>query len=412
MNRKRLLQAFCFAVSLSISAAGQDWTRFRGPDGAGISHAKTIPAQWSDTDINWKVELPGGGHSSPVIWGKRIFLTSSGGAAGGIKVFCLEAENGKILWKKEFPLMPFSKHRFNSFASSTPALDGERVYLSWGTPARYTLAALDHEGELVWERDLGPFESEHGPGTSPIVYEDKVVLGNEQDGESFIIAVDARTGDTIWKTKRRSSVVAYSTPAVYRPAEGDPALIFNSQSHGIYAVHPETGEVLWEYDQAFDKRSVSSPVISGNVIFGSCGAGGGGNFVTAIRAGDRRNGREPELLYQIKRSAPYVPTSVAYDGLVWLWSDGGILTCINAENGEVYFQERVGGNFFGSPIWIEGRLFCVSTSGEVVVAEAGPEFKVLARNPLNELCHATPAVAGGRLYIRTETNLWSIGGAQ
>jgi outer membrane protein assembly factor BamB len=238
------------------------------------------------------------------------------------------------------------------------------------------------------------------------------VKESTRSGKSFVVAVDARTGKTLWQTPRRSAVVAYSTPCLYEPKNGTPALIFNSQGHGIYALDPETGKVLWDYEQAFDKRSVSSPIIAGDIILGSCGSGGGGNFVTAIKAGDPASGRKPEMAYQMKKSAPYVPTGVVAAGRVWLWSDGGIVSCLDAPSGAIRYQERVGGNYFGSPVWVDGRLFCVSTSGELVVLEAGDQFNVLHRYALNELCHSTPAVALGRMFIHTEKHLISLGGAK
>ena len=404
-----------------LNSQAQEWTRFRGPDGTGISQAKTIPTKITEADINWKVELPGTGHSSPVLWGERIFLTSTGDKSGGISVLCLSAEDGRLLWRRDFPLTPFARHPYNSFAASTPAVDAQRVYVVWNEPQHYLLTALDHDGKTAWQRDFGPFVSQHGCGISPIVYKNKVILGNEQDdakfvkdsprsGESFVVAVEARTGKTLWQTPRRSAVVAYSTPCIYEPKNGKPALIFNSQGHGIYAVDPDTGKVLWEYEQAFDKRSVSSPMIAGDIILGSCGSGPGGNFVTAVKAG--ATGRVTELAYQVKKSAPYVPTGVVRGNLIWLWSDGGIVTCLDAPTGAIRYQERVDGNYFGSPVWVDGRLFCVSTTGDVVVLEASDNFKVLHRYPLHELCHSTPAVALGRMFVRTEKHLVSLGGAK
>jgi outer membrane protein assembly factor BamB len=408
-------------ASFAVDAAAQEWTRFRGPNGTGISHAKTIPTKLTAADINWKVELDGVGHSSPVLWGDRIFLTTTGDKAGGLTVLCLGAKDGQVQWRKDFPLAPFTRHKFNSFASATPAVTADAVYVVWNEPEHYFLTALDHQGATLWQRDFGPFVSQHACGTSPIVLGDKVILGGEQDGQesvpgstrsgdSFIVAVNAKTGETAWQTPRKNVVVAYSTPCVRESRDGKQSLIFNSQAHGIYAVDPQTGKVLWDYENAFNKRSVSSPFIAGDIIFGSCGSGGGGNYVTAIKAGDSSAAGKPELAYEMKKAAPYVPTGVAVGDLVWLWSDGGMLTCLHAPTGEIRYQERVGGNFFGSPIWVDGRLFCVSTSGELDIVEASDKFNVLHRFPLEELCHSTPAVAGGRLYVRTEKHLFSLGG--
>jgi outer membrane protein assembly factor BamB len=407
---------------LPSSAFAQEWTRFRGPNGTGISQSKGIPTKITEADVNWKIELPGVGHSSPVLWGDKLFLTTTGDKTGGLSLLCLNSKTGAILWHHDFDLTPFPRHEYNSYASSTPTVDSERVYVVWNEPEHYKLAALDHTGKLIWDRDFGPYVSQHGCGTSPIVYDGKVILGNEQDdmkfvkgstksGQSSILAVDARTGSDLWQTPRRSAVVTYSTPCLYTPKNGPTALVFTSQANGIYGLSPDSGKVLWEFPAAFDKRSVSSPLIAGDIVMGTCGVGGGGNMLTAVRIGDSgAAGGVIKLAYQIKKSSSYVPTGIVMGELAWIWSDGGILTCIHAPTGEIRFSERVGGDFFGSPIWVDGRLFAVSVTGELVVVEAGEKFNVLHRFPLKELCRTTPAVAGDRLYIRTEKHLWSFGG--
>ena len=410
-------------LSQTSAAFAQEWTRFRGPNGTGISHAKTIPTKLTDAELNWKVELPGVGHSSPVLWGERVFVTTTGDKAGGFRAVCVDARDGKLLWKHDFALTPFPRHKFNSYASSTPTVDAERVYVTWNEPEHYQMAALDHAGKLVWQRDFGPYVSQHGCGPSPILYRGMVILGNEQDdekfvkgatrsGTSFVLAVDAKTGATVWQTPRRSAVVSYATPCVFEPKHGPTALLFASQAHGLYALEPSTGKVLWEYDQAFTMRSCSSPLIAGDLILGSCGSGGGGHYVTAVKPGDATAKKPAELAYQMKKSAPYVPTGIVVGDLVWLWSDGGMLTCLHAPTGDVRFQERIGGNFFGSPVWIDGRLFAVSTAGEIVVVEASEKFNLLHRHALHEVCHTTPAVALGRLFLHTEKHLLSLGGAK
>ena len=427
MNLKPTFAAALAAATLAITSIpsnGQEWTRFRGPNGSGISQAKSIPAKIGEDQLKWKFPLPGSGHSSPVVWGDQVFVTCTGDKEGGISVVCVSASRGQLLWKRDFALSPFSRHRLNSFASATPSVDAKRVYVVWNEPDHYFLTALDHQGKTVWQRDFGPFVSQHACGTSPIVYENQVILANFQDepksvdgpnpdgrtGRSSIIAVSAETGETIWQTPRRSTVVHYSTPCVFQPKGGKPALIFNSQSHGISAVDPANGKVLWEYANAFDKRSVSSPLIAGDLIFGSCGSGGGGNVLTAIRASG--TGGKPELAYQIKKAAPYVPTSVIKDDLMWLWSDAGIVSCVTTATGDIRFQERVGGNYFGSPVWIAGKLYCVSGTGELVVVEASDKFSVLHRYALNEQCHSTLAVAGERLFIHTQKHLWAFGSSE
>lgn len=404
--RTRLLVLFCWLACL---APAQEWARFRGPNGSGISTAKTIPNAWAESDFNWKVELAGKGHSSPVAWGDQVFITTADAATGHFLVLCFDAVKGAKLWQTQFEVSPYHTHNYNTLASSTPAVDADRIYVVRTDPAHTLLLALDHQGQKIWEHDLGPSVTQHGGGASPILHDGKLIFPNEQEGTSFLIAVDARTGVTAWQVPRNSSDAAYSTPCVFTPANGPSQLIFNSESHGISAFAPATGKLIWEFPGAFDKRSVSSPVIAGDLVLGACGSGGGGNYIIAVRPG-AEGGAKAERAYEIRRSAPYVPTSICVGEWLYLWSDGGIVSRVKAATGEVQWQERVGGDYFGSPIWVDGRLFNISSRGEVVVVSAGEKFEVLARNALNEAAHSTLAVAGGRMLIHTVSHLISVGG--
>jgi outer membrane protein assembly factor BamB len=388
--------------------AAQEWPRFRGPNGSGISTAKTIPTSWTEKDYNWKLPLAGAGHSSPVLWGDRIFLTTGDAQTRQTSLVAVSATSGRVQWEKSAPFKPYHKNSNNTFASASPTVDEHRVFVCWTSPESCTVMALSHEGQLIWERDLGPFASQHGGGASPIVYQNKVILGKEQDGEGFLIALEAGTGKALWQVPRQSKEAVYATPCVYEPTDGPPALIFNSHAYGISAVDPGTGKELWAAPDVFDKRVVSSPVLAAGLILGSCGSGGGGNYLVAVRPG--LGAKKAEVAYKVRQSAPYVPTSVCGAERLFLWSDGGVVSCLDAASGELRWQERVGGNFFSSPVWVDGRLFCVSTKGEVVVVSAGERFELLARNPLGEAVHSTPAIAGGRMYIHTTKSLISVGG--
>jgi outer membrane protein assembly factor BamB len=186
-------------------------------------------------------------------------------------------------------------------------------------------------------------------------------------------------------------------------------MLFNSWAHGITSIDPKTGKTNWEAAGVFKLRTVSSPVVAGGLVFGSCGSGGGGNYVVAVRPGNAQ-GRAAELAYKVTASAPYVPTSVAKGDLLFLWSDKGIATCIKAATGDKVWQKRVGGDFFGSPVRVGDRLYAISLDGEVVVLAASENYDLLGRNPLGETSRATPAVAGGAMYLRTLSHLFSIGG--
>src|SRR5262245_13316673 len=229
--------AALFLALTVVAVRAQEWTRFRGPNGTGISQTKGIPTEIGEKNLTWKTALTGDGHSSPVLWGERVFVTCTGNKAGGFYVVSLNAKDGRQVWKHDFPLSPFQKHQFNSLASATPAVDAEQVYVVWNEPEHYFLTALDHQGKQAWQRDFGTFVSQHSSGTSPIVCDDKVILADSQDdagfvdgptadkrsGKSSIIAVDAKTGKTKWEIPRRSTVVAYSTPCVFEPKGGQRA---------------------------------------------------------------------------------------------------------------------------------------------------------------------------------------------
>jgi len=385
------------------------WPRFRGHDGTGVSRAETVPVQWTEADYNWKVELAGTGHASPVVWGNRVFVASGLKDSAKRIVQCLKTEDGSTLWQREFESKPCAQHNLNSYATPTPAVDAERVYLCWAVPQQYAVVALDHDGKDVWRRDLGPFASQHGHGASPMVFGDTVVLANDQNGESFLVALDAATGRTRWQTRRRSGKAAYSTPGVYRPDGEPPQLIFTSTAGGITSVDPGTGKVNWELDDVFPERVVSSPVVAAGLILGTCGTGSAGKHVVAVSP-PKGPGGKPEVAYRVTRSAPYVPTPVAWADLVFLWGDTGTVTCIRAATGAEVWRERLGTHFFGSPVCVGGRLYAISTEGKVVVLAAAETYELPAENRLGEGSHATPAVAGGRMYLRTLSHLVSIGG--
>lgn len=405
-------------VAFALPAIGQEWARFRGSDGSAVSRVKTIPAKISVGDINWTTDLKGYGHSSPVAWGDRLFLTTSSEKSGGLTVQCLNIKNGGRIWKKDFALNPFRKHKYNSFASATPVLDEKNLYVGWSEPGKYTFAAISHGGDLVWQRDLGPFVSQHGSGASPTIYDGKIILNSMKDENSFVIALDKQSGRTIWKNERPSMVAAYGSAAVYQPKGGQAQLLFTSQADGIYSLDPRSGKQLWQMPGLYTKRSACSVTIAGDVVWGSCGSGGGGNYVVAVRAGVPEKGIKPSKAWEIRRSSqsPYVPTPVVMGEYGYLLSDAGFLSCIKHQTGEIVYSERLntngrrGANFFSSPVIIDGRLYCLTTTGKLYVCKTGPKYEVISAFDFDGTCHATPAVHKGRLYVRTAEKLFSIGG--
>ncbi len=409
------------------SACGQDsWPRLRGPNGEGLSSAAGIPSHWSDGDYNWKVQLPGAGHSSPVVWGDRIYLTAGDSNTAQRIVLCLRTSDGGLIWRRDFNSETFAQHPSNGYATATPAVDEQGIVVTWTTPEEVLLMALAPDGQTLWQRSLGPFVGPHGSGSSPVIAGDLVVLANMQEdmqllgriigqenpdgaiGRSFVIAVDRKSGEIRWRLDRKTTLASYSTPCLRINAERQTELILTSTSHGITAVDLATGQVNWEVPDLFTDRCVSSPITVGELVVAGYGHGASGELVVAVRPDGRERGKG-EIVYDVKKSVPLVPTPLASGNLLFLWADSGVVTCLRATDGELVWQERVGGNFFGSPVCIDGRLYCIDKQGTVAVIAAADTYQLWGRVELGEPSFATPAVAGGALYLRTASHLFSLG---
>ncbi|MEQ9411608.1 MAG: PQQ-binding-like beta-propeller repeat protein [Fuerstiella sp.] len=406
-----------------VSADAGDWTRFRGPNGSGVGTAANLPVEFSEADLKFKTPLPGGsGCGSPVVWGKKVFVLSADPEDATRYMVCIHADSGDVLWHKEFKSEPHHLHTRSSYASCTPAVDEERVYVAWSTPQQTLFKAFLHDGTEAWSIDLGTWQSQHGWGTSPVVYQDLVILHNsqqanqlkegEEPGRSFMMAFNRKTGEEQWRTELVSKNVCYSVPFIHISADGRDELICSSTGNGIFSLDPLTGSENWSLnDGLFSMRTVGSPIEAAGHIFGSTGSGGySGNYIVAVKPGPA-----PELAYKIANSskfkAPYVPCLIADGELVFCLYDRGFASCIDAQSGEIHWTARTGAAFSGSPVRVDDRIYCVDEDGVVWVIAASPtEYKLLAKNDLGEECRSTPAVANGRLYVRTNGHLFGIGG--
>ncbi|NCF88903.1 MAG: PQQ-binding-like beta-propeller repeat protein [Verrucomicrobiaceae bacterium] len=405
----------------------QEWTRFRGPNGSGISKATGIPVTWTDSDYNWKIDLPVKGSSSPVLWGSQIFLTGDDPEKKRRSILCIDADSGRVQWRRDYTFDDFYLHRDNDFASATPCVDQDGVIVVWSTPKQVLMIALGLDGKEKWRRDLGPFRGLHGSASSPIIADGLVLLANDQmnpkrfsfylpedtdwdPGKSFLIALERTTGKTRWKIDRKSELAGYATPCIRRIGDRAEA-IFTSTAHGITAVDLKSGQISWEIDQLWDDRTVSSPQLHDDLVLGSFGQGLSGQRLVAVRP-NKAGGAKGELVYDVTKSVPLVPSFVVKDDLLFLWTDGGIVTCLEASTGEVHWRERVGRSCYSSPLWIDRRIYGISKRGEVVVLAASREFEELGRVDLCEKTFATPAIAGGVMYLRTQSRLYSLGKAK
>jgi outer membrane protein assembly factor BamB len=389
-------------LALASGSRADNWPRFRGENGSGISQEQGFSSPWSPDRVRWTVPVTGTGHSSPVIWGDKLFLTTASDTGTARSVLCLDAQTGKQIWSKSIELNANPRHPKSSWASATPAADGERMFVAFADVQRYLLLAYDFEGKQLWQADLGRFESQHGEGASPIIFEDLVIMVNDQDGPSSIVAFDKRTGHTVWTVPRKSGAqsTSYATPFIYQPKQGPPQLICSSAFSGVSALDPRSGKTIWT-TISLPHRTVGCPVLSAGLILQCCGSGGQGNLMVAIDPKGHGDVSQTEIRYKRTKLLPYVPTPLAYQNYVFLWCDRGTVCCIDPTTGKDVWVKRIGGDFSGSPIGAGGMLFNLDEHGEVVVLAAGPEFKLLGKIPLGEPSHSTPAVADGRLYLRT-----------
>jgi outer membrane protein assembly factor BamB len=408
----RLFLVLGCAAALAAPGVADNWARFRGPNGTGVSDDKNIPVEWNDRQgVLWKAALPGIGHSSPVVWGDRLFLESATPDGKQRMLLCLDVATGKVRWTNTVPGSKAVIHKKNTFASPTPATDGKRVYALIWDGRNIALHAYDLDGNPAWKTDLGAFKSQHGAGHSPIVHEGKVYLANDQDGTAAVVALEADTGKVAWRAPRPAFRTCYSTPFILdNPADG-PELLVGSTA-GLTAYDPKTGAENWNWHWAFTGmalRTVASPVAANGILFANSGDGSGARASVAVRVGARGQDTGGNLLWQQKRDLPYVPCFLTHGDYLYSVTDDGFAACREARTGRVVWSERLGEDVTASPLLIDGKVYVCGNDGNVYVFAAEPTYRPLATNSVGEPISATPAVADGRLFVRGKDHLFCIG---
>jgi outer membrane protein assembly factor BamB len=376
-----LLLCYCAASK----AQPFQWTRFRGTDGSGVDSSTKAPVTWKDSDYRWKISMPGKGNTTPVVWGKTIFTASGDDAKDTGYAFAIHAEDGKILWQKEFKVTDLVMHVDN------------------------TLTALAHDGTFRWEAEFGGIQSRHGGGSSLVLTEKYVVFTREQEDSSSVkgswVAVNKSTGKTAWELTRESAVAnSFSSPLLIKTDKQPEQLIFASQAHGLTGVNPENGQVLWERKEIFPARVVASPIYSNGSIV-ACRKGGTVVFDYQAKAGVP----EASVRYSLPTNlSPYVPTPIVVGEWLFLFTDSGTVACVKLATGELLWKERPAGAIFGSPICVGGNLYCVTKDGKVLVINAGPSYKLLGIADLGEGSFSTAVMSGSGMVFRTFYHLMSL----
>ena len=399
----------CLLALLFVAPAlAEDWARFRGPNGTGVSADKTIPVEWTKENILFRAEILGAGHSSPIVVGKRVFLLSA--TEDARLVLCYDALSGKKLWEKSVAGAVGKTHTKSSLASSTPCSDGERLYCSFWDGKKVSLHAYTLDGDELWTTDLGRFTSQHGPGFSPVVVGGKVIVNVDQDGSAVLQAFDAKTGKPAWRVDRPAFRSCYSTPFVL--GEGKEQRLVVASTAGITA-YTLDGAKSWNYEWTFQGkplRTVASPIAAEGTIFACAGDGNGDRAMIAVKPS--ADGGKPTLVWSKESGTPYVPTPVAKDGHLYGVNDFGMAQCYEAKSGTIVWQKRLYCLVSASPILIEGKVYVIDEKGVChVFAAETKALRVLAKNEVGEVVYSTPAVSNGRLYIRGSKHLICVGKA-
>ncbi|MDA8633503.1 PQQ-binding-like beta-propeller repeat protein [Verrucomicrobiales bacterium] len=405
----RFFLSLILFLIVAAAKADENWPGWRGPRGDGtVRGAPNLPVDFDIAkDTVWKTKIPGVGHASPVIWEDRIFLVSADEESQARSLMCFDRISGEIKWSKGVLQSPFEDiHRLNSRASSTPVTDGERIFVSFLDGEKMFVAAYDLEGNQLWQQRPGAFSSKHGYCSCPVLWKNMVIVNGDHDGEAYIVALDQKSGETIWKTERPNKLRSYCTPII-REIDGRTQLIL-SGSESVASYDPENGTQHWVIDGPTE-QFVASLVYNEdlNLLFMTCGFPQKHMF--AIRPDGSGNVTKTHVVWRDTAGASYVPSPIAIGDYFLVVADNGVASCFVAETGERHWRERLPGGHSASIIAANGLAYFISDEGIVSVLKPGPEFKVIAQSEVGENVYASPAVYGDQFFIRGEEHLFCIG---
>lgn len=426
---------------ISAKSGSSNWPQWRGPESQGVSSEKNLPTEWSDTrNVLWKTPIAGRGFSQPIIWNNRVFLTTdveSGPAPAthkppkhmvgqtefkhpewaGVdllhtfKVLCLDRDSGKLLWEKtayEGTTYDY-RHKRGNYAAPTPVTDGKYVWAYFGSEGIY---CYDFNGKQIWKQSLGPIGTMGmGVGTSPVLHENLVIVVCDQEfdaKDSFMVALDKKTGKEVWKIKRPIQA-SWSTPVIVKT--GTRTELVASGNEFLISYDPATGKELWRTG-GLKSHAIATPVIGQGLAILSSGYPQ--KVITAVKLGGSGNlDGTDQIAWRYNKGTAYVPSPILYEDYLYLMSDAGILTCLNPKTGETIYEGGrvpVATKFYGaSPVAFDGKLLLTSDDGETFVIKAGPKHEVLGQNSIGEPCRTSIAIADGKLFIRGEKHLFCIG---
>lgn len=400
----------CASVGKSLAA---DWPGWRGPQRNGLSEESKAPLRWSAADgLAWKIALPGAGISSPIITGDRVLVTySDGPQQETLHIACLARDSGKELWHKRFwGTAPTLYHQSkSSMASPTPVTDGRFVYAFFGTGDVF---CLDIDGGLYWQRSLaaeyGEFENRFAASSSPLLYRGALLLQCDHYGASYVISIDAKTGENRWKTDRPECWLSWATPQLVAVGDSGKHEFVVCGSHKVDSFDPETGEKLWTV-RGLQRECIPTPLFGHGLVYAVSGAKGS---TFAITPGGRGDVTDTHVRWTNPRGGPFVPSGILVGTHYYLVDDKGIATCLNALDGKLLWQKRFPGDYTASPVAVAGRVYFTNEAGTTVVIKADSDsYEELARNDIGEPVYASMAISDGIIYLRSARHLFGISGA-
>jgi outer membrane protein assembly factor BamB len=397
---------------LAAGAWGEDWPQFRGPGGQGHSSAEQVPLTWSDTEnVVWKADVPGRGWSSPSIAGDLVWLTTAATIADAaspnarsLRLMAFHKSDGRLIQDIEvFQLDDAGKqHQKNSFASPTPLIENDRIYVHYG---RLGTAAVTTAGRIVWKKQL-EYAYQHGTGPSPVLHGDLLIIPCDGTDVQYVVALHKATGEVAWKKDRPSpGAMAFATPLIIE-AGGRKQLIAPGAFRTV-AYDPDTGSEIWSVRYGEGFSNVPRPVFAHGFVYLCTG------FykpdLLAVRPDGKGDVTDSHIAWRYGRGVPLTPSPIVVGDEIYVVSDNGILSCLNARTGKLHYQQRLGGNFSASPLFAAGRIYFQSEEGETIVIAPGSDYKELARSQMPEQTLASLAVSDGSIYLRTAATLYRIG---
>ena len=405
------------ALALTGPLLAEDWPQFRGPTGQGVSTETGLPTEWSpDRGVAWRTPLPGGGWSSPIVHGDRVFVTTATDEGRSFRLLCLDRTTGEVLWNTEVFQQGLESRlqQGNSYATPTPVTDGQHTYV---VAFDGSLAAVASDGSITWTNRDFPYYSQHGIAASLRLYgdllilpfdpssqgEDKKVGWQKPWDESFVLALDKKTGEVRWRGDRGLSRIGHVTPNLVR--EGDREVLVSGAGDVVQGFDLASGERLWTvYSQG--EGVVPSVVVGDGMVYTSSGFEE--PTIRAVRTGGRGDVTATHIAWEQTRAVPMMPSFLYVAPHLFTITEGGIALCLDGHSGEILGRRRIGGNHRASPIYAEKRIYFLSEEGETTIVEATPEMPVVAKNTIPEHTQASFAVSGGRLFLRTESALYAL----